>query len=368
MRSFNRITGKGIIILMLAAFSFSIYAAAGLTLNGHFVPKDSFMLFIGMGNSAMSGRDKSPDLVTDPHLWKFEMSPAKYDWLPAEEPICVDARNTLSAPLGGPIMPFLKSLLALYPGYYFGVMQLSNSAWELQGHFNAGAAEVNALLTQANGMKANVTIAGIISMLNIVEVQNSDTANYTQKVADMVSNIRTSLGLPYTVPYIHAGYPVLAGSSTSAQYDTSLAQTKSIIRQIAQIPGKVTNCVIIPTDSCAICFNCTPSGYYSHYDRSGNLKWGGRAADSVKARGMIPPPFTGIRNSSCQAYRTSGFFSPVLHKILFNGSNWSVFEKSGKPVSIYAPNGKMIPALSNGSLKNRNLLPGVYFVRSEVKN
>jgi hypothetical protein len=371
MRFFFRNIRITLAISMLAGFAYSSFGQAGLTLGGHFIPKDSFMLFIDMGNSAMSGRDDSPDLVTNPHLWKFEMSPANYDWLPAKEPICVDAYNKIATPLGGPIMPFLKRLLVNYPNYYFGVMQLSNSGWTLQGHFNPGAADVSALITRANLLKANVTIAGIVSMLNTVEVQNRDTANYTQHVADMVSNVRTSLGslqyqgATYTVPYIHAGYPVMSKDG-AAQYDTSHVQTKSIMRQIAEIPGKVQNCVIIPGNGLTICMNCTPSGYYDHYDPAGNLGWGNRAADSVKSRGWIPPSTTSI--SANQQYRIFLNHAPAMQKVLFDGANWSAFDKTGKSFSIYSPNGRAITGMTASLLRTKNLRPGVYILHSNIAN
>jgi hypothetical protein len=304
MLSFFSTIRVQLFLTTLIVFSFSGFAQPGLTLGGHFVPKDSIMVFINMGNSAMSGRDPSPDLVTEPHLWKFEMSPANHDWLLAKEPICNDGRNT--GQMGGPIMPFLKAMHALYPGFYFGVMQLSGSAWELQGHFNPGAADVNALLTQANLLKPNVTIAGIVSMLNLVEVQNNHAANYAQKVKAMVNNIRTNLGtlqydgVPYTVPYIHAGYPVMAGSG----YDTSLAVTKAIIKQIAMIPDSVSDCVIIPTEGLTICMSgCITQ---AHYDRAGNVGWGNRTADTVEARSWIPPAVISDSSSPSLASPSNG--------------------------------------------------------------
>jgi Carbohydrate esterase, sialic acid-specific acetylesterase len=364
-------------VLTLVASSFG--QVAGLTLGGHFIPKDSLMLFIDMGNSAMSGRCKQPDLVTDPHLWKFEMSPANYDWLPAKEPVCVDAYNKLNAPLGGPVMPFLKRLVKNFPGYYFGVMQLSNSGWELIGNFDAPSASVKALLTQANILKANVTIAGIISMLNNVEVQNKDTANYLQHVTDMVNNIRTSLGalqykgVAYTVPYIHSGYPVLAKDSPdgSIQYDTSHAQTKSIMRQIAQIPTKVACCAIIPTDSLTICMNCTPANYFDHYDSAGCARWGARTGDTLLQRSWIPPNATctgtAVEPQLGLQHLISATHYVALQKILFDGSNWSVFDKAGKTFSVFAANGRTFTGISSAVLRNQKLLPGVYFVRADVR-
>ncbi|HUI93867.1 MAG TPA: sialate O-acetylesterase [Chitinivibrionales bacterium] len=361
-----------LLLSVLAMFAVSSYAQPGLNLGGHFIPKDSFMLFIDMGNSAMSGRTKSHDLVSEPHLWKYEVSPANHDWLPAAEPICADAYNTTGNPKGGPIMPFLKALHALYPTYYFGVIQLSNSGWELSQHFlNNTKAEYDTLMKYANVVKPNVTIAGLVSMFNTVEVQLKDTGNYLQNVSTMVSNMRSYLGslsymgVSYTVPYIHAGYPVLAQSNTTAQYDTSLAQTKSIMRQISQVPGTVSNSVVIPTDGLTICLNCDPQGYLDHYDSAGNAGWGTRTADTVFARAWIPPMSTAV--SPFQQRQLLSYNTPLMQKVLFDGTNWSVFEKAGKSFSLYSPNGKLMLGLSSSSVRRQNLTPGIYIVRPAVE-
>jgi Carbohydrate esterase, sialic acid-specific acetylesterase len=366
---------------VMALLSFSAAAQqAGLTVGGRFVPKDSFMLFIDMGNSAMSGRDKSPDTFPDPHLWKFEMEPPKHDWLPAREPISDDGNNTIGAPKGGPIMPFLKKLHVNYPSYYFGVMQMSGSGWSLKGYFcqtcgNPTDDTIKSLLNWANQLKPNVTIAGIVSMLNILEVQNKDTAGYLGNVKAMVDNIRSSLGplqcngKPYIVPYIHAGYPVLAGSNSTASYDTSTPQAKSIIRQIAQIPGTIQESIVIPTDGLTICTTCSPTGYLSHYDPAGNLGWGNRTADSVKARNWIPPvcPECVDVSKSLTAHSEKNHV-PAIHRVLFDGSNWSVFDKTGKSFGVYSLNGKSVSIAAGAAIRSQKLLPGVYFVRPEVKN
>ena len=369
MRCFGGMKTKMIFLLsIIALFSFSAFSQAGITfpasLGGRFVHKDSIFLFICAGNSAMSGRDPTPDLVIDPRLWKYEMSPANYDWLPAKEPICVDGPNTLSSPKGSPTMPFLKRLAALYPNYYFGAMQLSYSGGTLQGHFNPGNADINKLLTQANFLKANLTIAAFVSMLNLVEVQNIDTLNYLPHVVAMVSNVRTQLGLP-NLPYIHAGYPVNAGSDPGGvKYDTSLAQAKSIMRQIAQIPGTIANSVVIPTDSLTICINCAPLGYYSHYDHAGNVGWGNRTGDSVLARGWVP--LTTLISTNPQP-RVSSVSVPGFQKVLFDGGNWSVFDKAGKRFSIYSVNGKLITIAAGTAIRNQKLLPGIYFIKSKSR-
>ena len=141
------------------------------------------------------------------------------------------------------------------------------------------------------------------------------------------------------------------------------------MRQIAQIPTLVSDCVIIPTNGLTVCMNCTPSGYYDHYDSAGNAGWGNRTADTVLGRtGYLLCTFAPSSVYLNRQYQISLIHPPVMQKAVFDGSNWSVFDKAGKSFSVYSPNGKSITIAEGATIRNQNLLPGVYFFRSEVKN
>jgi hypothetical protein len=371
MSSLSRIAKVCVWLSVTFAFTVSSYGAAGLTLGGKFVPKDSILLYIDFGNSAMSGRDPLPDTIKDPRVWKYQLRPVKsLGWAPAKESLCDDNYNTLASPKGGPVMPFLKRMLKNYQNtnYYFCVIQYSQSAFMLTEHYLPGKAEYDSMVAIVNQLKPNVTIAGFICMLNLVEVQNYGgnhalCTNYLNDVKNMVTSLRADVGagLPYTIPYIHAGYPVLAGG----QYAITTDGAKAIIAQIALIPTAIPNSIVIPTVGLTICQNCQPLGYLSHFDTAGNRGWGWRTADTLKALGWVPPTPTGIAPS--QQHFVSGHAVPDMYRVMFDGRTWSAFDKAGKSFGIYAPNGRTIIGTSVTALRNQKLPTGVYIVRPAAR-
>jgi hypothetical protein len=210
-------------------------------------------------------------------------------------------------------------------------------------------------------------------MFNLVEVQNCGSAtcigDYSGSISAMVASMRNDLKTAdaacANVPYIHAGYPVMAGSGGSGNYLPTTPQAVAMIAEIAKIPGLVTNSVVVPTDSCSICHSCNPLGYYSHYDSTGNHRFGKRAADTISAHGWFPQIGT---DATLQLRSASVPHSQAMQKVLFDGSNWSVFDKAGKSFSVYSPNGKSVSIAAGTAIGSQKLLPGIYFVHTEVKN
>jgi hypothetical protein len=364
----------------LVTLAFSLcYAVPGITLpNGTFVDKAHFYLFLCIGNSAMSGRAPNADTATLSNQWKFRLTPANHDWKPAKEPACSDAYNSEGSPKSGPTIPLVRELGKLNPNVTVGIMQNSGSGWAQAAHLAYGKDGYDTIVKYAKQLAPNVTIAGIISMFNLVEVQNCGTAacigDYSGSIRDMVASLRADLKTIdpalATVPYIHAGYPVMASKGTNnIDYSPTTLQALAIITEIAKIPSIIPNSVVIPTDSCTICTTCQPAGYNSHYDKAGCDRWGKRAADTIAVRTWFPmvcpnPLCTGV---SGYVSGNAAFRGPAMQKILFDGSDFSAFDKAGKSFSIYSPNGRAITGLSASLLKTQNLRPGVYFVRSMIK-
>jgi hypothetical protein len=366
-------TGRHILTTAFVIIIMGLFAASSAIVlpgirNGVPVPKDSFLVFIDLGNSAMTGRAPLPDTISENHCWKLSMYLTTPVWEKAKEPIYAEANNPVTSPKSGPIMPLIKELHALHPNLYYGVIQISHSAALLANCFLPGKTEYTSIMAQVAKYKDSVTIAGIISMLNLVETENCQSGppcasvdNYLANVKTMVSTIRSTVGV---VPYIHAGYPVLAGKGNTIDYSDTTPEAKAIIAEIAQIPANVTGSVVIPTDSCTICHTCNPAGYYSHYDTYGNNRWGKRAADTIIAHGWAIPGNTPI--ASLRNVRTSARTVPAMGRIVFDGSNWSVFDKAGKSFAIFAPDGRMLFSSSYAKVRTQKLLPGVYIVRPLV--
>jgi hypothetical protein len=259
-----------------------------------------------------------------------------------------------------------------YPGYHFGVAQLSGSAWKFNGHFAPTAGDYKTMRTQALALKPNVHIAGIIMIFNIVEIQyattdstNVDVVNYFNNIDTMITHFRADVGID-SLPLIQSDYPVLAGKTTTANYGIDGPYAPSIrvlMRNNAKIPQVIKNAVLIPTDSLTM---YTLDGLYTHYNHNGDIKWANRVADSICARNWGPfnkCTSTGLNTPSAKHTGTTPY-SSGMQRVLFDGRNWSAFDKAGKSFEVFMPSGKAVKGVTNTRLRNEKLGPGVYIIRT----
>jgi hypothetical protein len=386
MRYAGGLKTKPIICMSIVALlSFAAFGQAGLTLGGKFVPRDSIYLYLFFGNSVMSGRDTPPDTITDSHAWKYVMTnscgtytktcPPQYSWQPGVDPICFDSKN----PDGGvvkysPGTPFLKRMVKDYPGYHFGVAQLSGSAWKFTGHFLPTNGDYKSMKTQALALKPNVHIAGIIMIFNIVEIQyattdstNADVVNYFNNIDTMITHFRADVGID-SLPLIQSDYPILAGKDSVANYAIKGPYAPSIrvlMRNNAKIPQLIKHAVLIPTDSLTM---YKLDGLYTHYDHKGDIKWANRVADSICARNWGPLDKCGVTGVEASVKRAGITpYSSAMQKVLFDGHNWTAFDKSGRSFEMFLPNGKVVYNVTGTRLRNEKLRPGVYITRTIVE-
>lgn len=372
----------GILLAIITLLPFSALGQAGLTLGGKFVPRDSIYVFLFLGNSVMSGRDTPPDTITNNYAWKYVMTndcgtykgtcPPQYSWQPGIDPMCFDSKNPdAGAVKYSPGTPFLKRMVKDYPGYYFGIAQLSGSAWKFNGHFAPTAGDYKTMRTQALALIPNVHIAGIVMIFNIVEIQyattdstNVDVVNYFNNIDTMITHFRADVGIE-SLPLIQSDYPVLAGKDTNANYAINGPYAPSIrvlMRNNAKIPLLIKNAVLIPTDSLTM---YTADGLYTHYNHNGDFKWANRVADSICARNWGPanlcgatPAFPAIRSPSIHGT------SPLSYAVFFDGRNGSAFDKAGKSFEMFLPSGRVVRNATGDRLRNENLRPGIYIIRN----
>jgi hypothetical protein len=121
-------------LAVLTVFFLSVSAFSQVNLGGTVVPKDRFRVFIFIGHSNMDGRAELLDTVTNPRLWMWDLTrtnpvpdyPADgLTGAPRNAAWRLSRDVALGNSLGRPATPFLKKMLAAYPDYYFGVIQLS---------------------------------------------------------------------------------------------------------------------------------------------------------------------------------------------------------------------------------------------------
>jgi len=376
-------------VAFIMLLSLSAFGQAGLTLGGKFFPKDSIYLYFFLGNSVMSGRDTPADTITDNYAWKYVMTdncytyadpcPPQYSWQPGIDPMCFDSKNPLNAVVKySPGTPFLKRMVKDYPGYHFGVAQLSGSAWQLTHFQPPNSGDLKAFVKQGKILEQNCHLAGVVMIFNIVEIQycNGDSnyvsiINYCSHIDSVITYLRDSLGLP-NLPLIQSDYPVMGGDPkkpTTDDYSITgpwAGAIRALMAQNKLAAKTISNTVLIPTDSLTM---YSEDGLYTHYNHNGDYKWANRVADSICARDWGPVNKCGSTRNGVNTIRSAGNTKHLygLQKVLFNGNDLSVFDKEGNIAAIYSLDGKIIRSSAVAASGRNNVRPGVYIIRIENK-
>jgi hypothetical protein len=359
------ITGLLIQIFLL---DFSSFAQQGLMLGGKFVPKDSIYVYFFLGNSVMSGRDTPADTITNSYAWKYIMTnncytytkpcPPQYSWQSAVDPICFDSKNPLNGVVkSSPGMPFLKRMVKDYPGYYFGIAQLSGSAWQLTHFIPPNSGDLKAFITQGNILKQNCNIAGVVMMFNIVEIQysNGDSnyasiQNYAKNIDSIITYLRKNLDIP-NLPLIQTDYPVMAGDPKDLANDHySLTgpwadAIKALINQNKLASQKIANMALIPTDSLTM---YGADGLYTHYSKKAHSIWADRVADTIKARNWGPVKISTMANNNKIQFTNTKYKSMISKKVFFTQKE-AIKTFYSKNILIFSVDGKR--AVLNNNLQ-----------------
>lgn len=362
------VISAGIMFLATTFTTDCFSSQAGVMLGETFVPKEKMLVYICIGNSAMSGRDPAFSRNTVPNAWSYripnpvadrkdgnrDIQTTLHKWALAKTPLHIDRKDNFNKQ--DPTTPFIQSLAerSEHEGYYFGVLQLSGSEY-LVSTFQRGKYRYDSIVNAAITLKPNVTIAAIVSMFNLVEMEYgaNEVAAYLTNTEKMVSQMRQDLGMP-DLPYVHSGYPVMAGS----EYEISRSLPKQIIGLIEQIPENISNSAIIPTDGLTI---WQGDQYKSHYDSSGCHNWGKRTADTVIAREWVPMITSNSRRTE------------VAKKVPMSAARMTdaVYITNGKipaalstGTAIYTLQGKCVGSPLHDQSRDRTCMnPGLYIIR-----
>jgi hypothetical protein len=359
----------GLILISLCIFG-SLQAQVTLP-SGVTVPKDHFIVYLFGGSCNMSGRTPDVDKVPDPRCWAWGTGANAKDvqaWVPCVDLIFNDAAGA------GPATPFLKTMASRYPGYYFGVVQMSNSIATIRemgatdGFLGKGYVWYDKLVADAKKLKASVTLAGYFTMIGIVEAQDASngTTQYTASISDdwkkMVDSMRSDLGLtPQQLPAIqqeqeHEGLGNLV---------ITLPGPAQVWAQDLLIPSKVSNSATVSSKGIPIAFDT------HHYDHAGETEVTKRLADTIKAKHLdFWYSNSGINISAAPSGRTARD-AVTLHtgsRILL----LSIPAGANVNVSIARIDGTVVRrACLDGNAAVRRidgLAPGIYVVDMMTKN
>ena len=253
-------------------------SGAGVTINGKFVPKDKAVVFIHFGHSNMRGAATTPTSLTSyfddtvDGLWSYKGS-----FTLAKEPTAPQAGYTSA----GPGMAILHSAQA-------AVAATSDVQFISVGYGQGSATTVDyqksglyypIFMGWAGQLKGSVTFGAIVIMLGVTDgehLASNLVPGFPARVVQLVSDIRSDLGEP-NLPVLFCDYE----QNATGQYAITGAYGTVMVPLIKQLPGLISNLVLVPTDGIEMQDN-------HHFDLQGHKDWAGRVISLMQSNNWFP--------------------------------------------------------------------------------
>ena len=253
-------------------------SGAGVTINGKFVPKDNAIVFIHFGHSNMRGAATTPTSLTsyffdtEDGLWSYKGSFAL-----AKEPTAPQAGYTSAGP-GMAILHSAQGAVAATSDVQFiSVGYGEGSATTID--YQKSGLYYPIFMGWAGQLKGNVTFGAIVIMLGVTDGEHLPTAQvpgFTTRVVQLVSDIRSDLGEP-NLPVLFCNYE----QNATGQYAITGAYGTVMVPLIKQLPGLISNLVLVPTDGIEMQDN-------HHFDLQGHKDWAGRVISLMQSNNWFP--------------------------------------------------------------------------------
>jgi hypothetical protein len=144
----------------------------------------TLICFLFLGHSNMSGYCSKPDTVTYQHIWSYNAAKGFFH--------CTD--KTFSNGSGTVVMPFLKRMSMLYPGYDFcAIMDASPS--QQASHIVKEERHRECVINQLTALKGKATIGGVLMMYGIVEaIYNNNINTLDESIRGVIDFVRGATG------------------------------------------------------------------------------------------------------------------------------------------------------------------------------
>ena len=253
-------------------------SGAGVTINGKFVPKDKAVVFIHFGHSNMRGAATTPTSLTSyfydtvDGLWSYKGS-----FTLAKEPTAPQAGYTSAGP-GMAILHSAQGAVAATSDVQFiSVGYGEGSATTID--YQKSGLYYPIFMGWAGQLKGNVTFGAIVIMLGVTDGEHLPTAQvpgFTTRVVQLVSDIRSDLGEP-NLPVLFCNYE----QNATGQYAITGAYGTVMVPLIKQLPGLISNLVLVPTDGIEMQDN-------HHFDLQGHKEWAGRVISLMQSNNWFP--------------------------------------------------------------------------------
>ncbi|MGB7568128.1 MAG: sialate O-acetylesterase [Chitinivibrionales bacterium] len=341
-------TTRSFIFMLLLFFCGTVFRSHAITLGGTVVPKDHFIVYLGIGHCNFAGRNAtSADGVTNPHAWNYAWdSQGSNDtqWVLAQEQnggsvsgsTAIGYSGLTQRGTGGPSMPFLKGMVQQYPGYYFGMVTNAASgatvriitgnvitgfsSSDIDNYWKAGGGNrYKEIIGLAQKVENDVTFGGILCMLGLDEVCDGTQAGSSTVKNDfiqMVTNIRTDLGLP-NLPFLVNHYEM---GATDCFLPTSSLGVM-VVKAIDSLPTALTYCDTVSNVGCTYRDD-------HHFTTQGENLWASNAVACIGKHGWFPTA-SAVNSPGHDAGIEMSADVSVLHR---NASNFVILVSFLKPV------------------------------------
>ena len=253
-------------------------SGAGVTINGKFVPKEKAVVIIHFGHSNMRGQASVPTSLkpyfynTEDGLWSYKGS-----YTLAKEPTAPEGSTTLAGP-GMAILHSARAAVASTSDVQFISIGYGQGSVTTVDYLKSGS-YYPIFMKWAGQLKGNVTFGAIVIMLGITDGEHlaSDLVPaFPDRVAQIVSDMRADLGEP-NLPVLFCDYEQGA-TGTLAPTGTV---GKLMMPLIRSLPGKISNLVLVPTDSIEMQDD-------HHFDMQGQKDWAARVISLMQSNNWFP--------------------------------------------------------------------------------
>jgi hypothetical protein len=253
-------------------------SGVGVMINGKYVPKEKAVVFIHFGHSNMRGAATTPTSLTsyfyntEDGLWSY-----KVGFTLAKEPTAPQTGITSA----GPGMAILHSARG-------AVASISDVQFISVGYGQGSATTVDyqksgpyypIFMGWAGQLKGYVTFGAIVIMLGVTDGEHlaaADVPGFPTRVAKIVSDIRADLGEP-NLPVLFCNYE----QNATGQYAITGAYGTVMVPLMKQLPGLISNLVMVPTDGIEMQDN-------HHFDMQGHKDWAGRVISLMQSNNWFP--------------------------------------------------------------------------------
>lgn len=306
------------------------------------VSNDKFIIFIGMGHSNMEGRSKQKDTQTHPRCWNYRNG----SWQPAKEPI----QSTRG---GGPAMPFLKKMAALYPGYHFGWMGTAASSLMIRD-YHKGKSRFNLAASYASKAKKVGTLGGVLTMLGMQEARESKSSESQARAVcedfkKLIDGFRAEVGIG-DLPFLLGRYEE---NSPRAKAGGADARWKNIvIREIREVPSKVSRTAVIESDG--------PYDDDHHFSYEGHKRWSQKGAGIINNKNWMPDGSSSGGDTQAPSAPTNLTATGTTTTTISLSWNASSDDIGVSSYTVYR-NGTKEGTTSNTSYKVSSLSPGTTY-------